>query len=174
MKFKKAAIIMTIVPAMFFAGCAKNEQQQQEQEQVASVANALNDSYAQAKANGYTGTYEEWVKLVELNQTNPQQAAAQAKSSGYDGFDMLMAGAMGMMLGNMMSKPSYNSYKSSSYYNDDRRAYGNGSAPARHTSSYVPSSSTTKATSSSGSFSKSSASTSVSRGGFGGAVSSGG
>lgn len=167
MQFKKAAIILTIVPAMFITGCEQSQQDVAVQK-AAETANALNESYAEAKKNGYTGTFEEWVKLVELNQTNPQQAQQQAKDSGFDGMDMLMAGAMGMMLGNMMSNGSMSSYRNSGYYDRDRRGYasgGSGYVAQKH--SYSSSNVTSRANAAK-------SSSSVSRGGFGGATSSGG
>lgn len=168
MKFKKAAIVMTIVPAMFIAGCSQPTQNAQitEEQKVAEVANTLNESYAKAKSEGYTGTYEDWVALLELHKTDPQQAAQQAANSGFNGMEMLMAGAMGMMLGNMLANNSVSNYRNSNYYRDDRKSYSSGYVPSAR--SYSSTSSTTRSTSAK------STSTSTSRGGFGGAVSSGG
>lgn len=182
MRISKKSIAMLIVPAFVLSsivGCSDGVTSQSDgvaktaDGAFVQVADNLNKSYQEAKANGYTGSYEDWVKLLELHQTNPQAASQQASQSGYNGFDMLMAGAMGMMIGNMMSNGSYNSYK------DRQRSYGS--------SAYVPPSSSrlnaartveskaVQASRSSVSRSTSSSrSVSVSRGGFGGAVSSGG
>lgn len=181
-RINKTLATMLVVPAFVLAGCSQSDNSVATQSGVAQtsdgayvqVADTLNKSYEEAKSNGYTGTYEDWVKLLELHQTNPQQAAQQAASNGFDGMDMLMAGAMGMMLGNMMSNGSYNSYRSSSYYDDDRKRRAAGGA------SYVykprsTMSSTTATRSQSATTSRSTVSRStVSRGGFGGARSTGG
>ena len=179
MKRLNKTIAMLIVPAFVFAGCSSQDSVATQDSSVAKtadgayvqVADTLNKSYEEAKANGYTGTYEDWVKLLELHQTNPQAASQQAASSGYSGMDMLMAGAMGMMLGNMMSNGSYNSYR-------DRQRSSGSSAYARPSASNLNAARATEskaqaARSSATSSSKSSTS-SASRGGFGGAVSSGG
>lgn len=146
--FKKA-IVMAIVPAFVLAGCAKVEESQPAvlyAEEVAASNAVLQESYNEAKAGGYTGTIEEWSKLVQLHQTNPQEAAQQASDSGYSGMEMLMAGAMGMMLGNMMAN------------NQSSRSYNSSTRAAQTSRSAQPAAK----------------SASVSRGGFGGAVSSGG
>ncbi|ADG59907.1 hypothetical protein Acj9p007 [Acinetobacter phage Acj9] len=175
---KKAAIALLIVPAFVMTGCSAPDDSVATAGSVAqtadgayvAVADNLNKSYEEAKSNGYTGTYEDWVKLLELHQTNPQQAAQQASSQGFDGMDMLMAGAMGMMLGNMMSNGSYNSYR------DRQRSYGS-SAYTRPSTSNLTSARQNVAKSQAASRSTSTASRSTSttsRGGFGGATSSGG
>ena len=179
MKRLNKTIAMLIVPAFVFAGCSSQDSVATQDSSVAKtadgayvqVADTLNKSYEEAKANGYTGTYEDWVKLLELHQTNPQAASQQAASSGYSGMDMLMAGAMGMMLGNMMSNGSYNSYR-------ERQRSSGSSAYVRPSASNLNAARATEskaqsARSSATSSSKSSTS-SASRGGFGGAVSSGG
>ena len=179
MKRLNKTIAMLIVPAFVFAGCSSQDSVATQDSSVAKtadgayvqVADTLNKSYEEAKANGYTGTYEDWVKLLELHQTNPQAASQQAASSGYSGMDMLMAGAMGMMLGNMMSNGSYNSYR-------DRQRSSGSSVYVRPSASNLNAARATEskaqsARSSATSSSKSSTS-GASRGGFGGAVSSGG
>lgn len=179
MKRLNKTIAMLIVPAFVFAGCSSQDSVATQDSSVAKtadgayvqVADTLNKSYEEAKANGYTGTYEDWVKLLELHQTNPQAASQQAASSGYSGMDMLMAGAMGMMLGNMMSNGSYNSYR-------ERQRSSGSSAYVRPSASNLNAARATEskaqlARSSATSSSKSSTS-GASRGGFGGAVSSGG
>jgi uncharacterized protein YgiB involved in biofilm formation len=182
MKCLNKTITMLIVPAFVFAGCSNQDSVATQDSGVVKtadgayvqVADTLNKSYEEAKANGYTGSYEDWVKLLELHQTNPQAASQQAASSGYSGMDMLMTGAMGMMIGNMMSNGSYNSYR------DRQRSYGSSAYvrpsasnlnSARSTESRAQAAARSSATSSSSSRSSVS---SVSRGGFGGAVSSGG
>lgn len=175
---KKAAIALLIVPAFAMVGCTPNDSvaskdgvAQTADGAYVAVADNLNKSYEEAKSNGYTGTYEDWVKLLELHQTDPQAASQQAAKSGYDGMDMLMAGAMGMMIGNMMSNGSYNSYR------ERQRSYGS-SAYVRPNPTHVSSARTSVAKSQSAartsSTSVSRSSSSTSRGGFGGAVSSGG
>lgn len=179
MKRLNKTIAMLIVPAFVFAGCSSQDSVATQDSSVAKtadgayvqVADTLNKSYEEAKANGYTGTYEDWVKLLELHQTNPQAASQQAASSGYSGMDMLMAGAMGIMLGNMMTNGSYNSYR-------DRQRSSGSSAYVRPSASNLNAARATEskaqsARSSATSSSKSSTS-GASRGGFGGAVSSGG
>lgn len=182
MNFKKSAITLLIVPAFVIGGCSQQSDTsvatkdgqvvQTENGDYVKIASALNDSYEQAKANGYTGTYEDWVKLLEMHQTNPQQAAQQAAQSGYDGMDMLMAGAMGMMLGNMMSSNSYSSYRSSSY----GRSYKGGYIPStpRATATRNVSKPAVRQTSSVTSKSSVTTRSSTTRGGFGGARSTGG
>lgn len=179
MKRLNKTIAMLIVPAFVFAGCSSQDSVATQDAGVAKtadgayvqVADTLNKSYEEAKANGYTGTYEDWVKLLELHQTNPQAASQQAASSGYSGMDVLMAGAMGMMVGNMMSNGSYNSYR-------DRQRSSGSSAYVRPSASNLNAARATEskaqsARSSATSSSKSSTSGAY-RGGFGGAVSSGG
>lgn len=173
MKLKKS-IVMLMVPAFVLAGCAKDDSvavasnvAQTPEGAFVQVADTLNKSYEEAKAKGYTGTYEDWVKLLELHKTDPAAATQAASNSGFSGMDMMMAGTMGMMLGNMMSNGSYNSFKSR------QQAMGSSAyvPPARNTlNSY-------RATESRAVSTKAAAvsrSTSTSRGGFGGAVSSGG
>lgn len=172
MNFKKTAIVMTIVPALFISACSSDpspEQVAQEKAEQLAVdgANAMNKSYEEAKAQGYTGTLEEWVALVKLNQTDPAAAQKQAESAGFSGMEMLMAGAMGMMIGNMLGNAMASKSYSSNYYDKDRRSYATGGTVATRS---APTSSSYRSNSSKSSSSMSSSS----RGGFGGAVSSGG
>lgn len=185
MKVKKS-IAMLIIPAFVIGttiGCSESGSGvatqsetvvQTPEGQFVQVADTLNKSYEQAKAGGYTGTYEEWVKLLELHQQNPQAASQQAQSQGFDGMNMLMAGAVGMMLGSMMSNNSFNSYKerqrsygSSAYVPANPNRVNSFRATESRAQSAVRSAQATSARASS-------SSGSVSRGGFGGAVSSGG
>lgn len=183
MKISKKTIALAIVPAFALVGCQPSDNSvatngsvtQNADGSYVQVADTLNRSYEEAKSNGYTGTYEDWVKLLELHQTNPQQAAQQAAQSGFNGMDMLMAGAMGMMLGNMMSNGSMNAYKSSSYYDDDRKRRASGSYVYSGRQTYsTPPRSTSASSQSYRSESRTVSRSTTTRGGFGGAVSTGG
>lgn len=180
MKYLNKTIAMLIVPAFVFAGCSSPDGADSVATQDSSVAktadgayvqvaDTLNKSYEEAKSNGYTGTYEDWVKLLELHQTNPQAASQQAADSGFSGMDMLMAGAMGMMLGNMLSNGSYKSYR------ERQQSYGSSAYSRPSTSNLNAARSTeSKAQATSRSSVNTTKSSGASRGGFGGAVSSGG
>lgn len=122
-KHLKKSIALTIVPAFVFVaiGCedASNETQRlavpnttaQEVVQVnedGSYSNtqAQNSSgqqlltaFEEAKASGYTGTLEDFVKLTDLYQTNPEQAQQVAQDSGFDGGDLLLGALAGAAIG---------------------------------------------------------------------------
>lgn len=70
----------------------------------------LNKSFEEAKANGYTGSLDDWIGLVQLSQTNPQQAQQVAQDSGFNGSEMLLGAlagaAVGAIAGNALSSRS--------------------------------------------------------------------
>lgn len=168
-QFKKAAIVMAIVPAFVFVGCAPSEQPVAAQGEVIQSENGaysqdtLNKAYEDAKAKGYTGTIEEFAALVQLHQTNPAAAQQQAADSGFSGMEMLMAGAAGAALGHMLANRSVDRDRSSSSF------VGSGGTAAT-TAALAANQNASRATSTAA---KASTAT-VSRGGFGGAVSAGG
>jgi hypothetical protein len=142
---------------MVISGCAQNndtavQQTELEMKQEQTVLK----SFQEAQASGFTGTLEDWQKIIEVHQTNPQAATELANSHGMS--NMIFAGlagaAMGALAANAMSASR------------DRRTASTGSsayvAPANRPNY---SRNTATATRSTGT---------VARGGFGGAVSSGG
>lgn len=114
---KKSLITLAIVPIFALSACTQEEEQQTyavpsspsvTQTADGSLAQTpLIDSYEQAKAQGYTGTLNEWVQLSKLYETNPRQAQEVAADSGFSGGEMflgaLAGAAIGAMAGNAMS-----------------------------------------------------------------------
>lgn len=114
---KNRVIPLVLVPIFALAACSNEEPARvavpSEPEQVIQNAdgsystNPLLDSYQQAKAQGYTGTLDEWVQLSQLYETNPQQAQEVAQQSGFSGGDMflgaLAGAAVGALAANAMS-----------------------------------------------------------------------
>lgn len=114
---KKHLITLAIVPLFALSACTQEEEQQtyavSNDPSVTQTADgslgqtSLLESYEQAKAQGYSGSVEEWASLSKLYETNPQQAQQVASNSGFSGGEMLLAGlagaAMGAMAGNAMA-----------------------------------------------------------------------
>lgn len=210
---KNRIIPLVLVPIFALAACSQSTEPEQiavpnDSDKVilnsdgSMSQNALLDSYNQAKAQGYTGTLDQWSELSRLYETNPQQAQQVAQESGFSGGEMMMGAlagaAMGALAANAMSSRTQmasNSYSSQRANNATNYAYSQpynreeekdrrtttGAAPivtggtsTTRPSSPVPSVSTPRPAAVSAPVSRSSSFTSVSRGGFGGAVSSGG
>ncbi|HFG7030331.1 TPA: hypothetical protein ACGIK9_002816 [Acinetobacter baumannii] len=164
----------------------------------------LKDAYNEAKSKGYKGSYDDFIALSKLHETEPEQAERKAAESGYSGGTLALAALAGVALGSMAANSSASNYNSSSSYSQqrvnnannyaysqpdqrekDRRSsyvgtstYSGSSTTRPRSDSYNNSSNTSARSSSSYSSSSSSRATasygSVARGGFGGAVSSGG
>lgn len=161
---KNRVIPLVLVPIFALAACSNEEPARvavpSEPEQVVQNAdgsystNPLLDSYQQAKAQGYTGTLDEWAQLSKLYETNPQQAQEVAQQSGFSGGDMflgaLAGAAVGALAANAMSSKTNmasNTY-SAQRVNDrtnyaysqpadrerDRRTTGSGYVPGAGTS----------------------------------------
>lgn len=159
-------------------------------------------SYRDAKAEGYTGSLEDWAKLTKLYEKDPEEAQRVVQQSGFDGGDMLLAGIAGAYIGSLSSnsngyhyqRPTHTTHvvHKTKYVTVREKEKKNTSATAAYvprptstTRSSAPTSYTSKTTTtttsykpsssvSSSSSSSRSSFTSVSRGGFGGARSSGG
>lgn len=93
-------------------------------------ADKLLASYDEAKSKGYTGSLDEWIALVQLHETNPEQAQAQAEDSGFSGGAMLMGALAGAAVGAMLASSSNsrsglasNSYSAQRYNNSNNYAY---------------------------------------------------
>lgn len=184
--FLKKSIVLSIVPVFVLAGCSNNEDQarlavpntdsevsvnqdgsytQAEMPSDGIDAAPLEDenaqkllsSYDEAKEKGYTGTLDEWIALVQLHETNPEAAQAQAKDSGFDGGDVLMGALAGAAVGAMLASSSgtrsglaSNSYSAQRYNNTNNYAYSRPKEEERRSSggSTYAGSATTAATSS--------------------------
>lgn len=107
---KNRIIPLVLVPIFALAACSQNS----EPDQVAVPTdsdkvilnsdgsmshNPLLDSYNQAKAQGYTGTLDQWTELSKLYETNPQQAQQVAQESGFSGGEVLMGALAGAAMG---------------------------------------------------------------------------
>lgn len=155
-KHFKKSIVLSIVPVFVLAGCSSNEDQARlavpntesevtlnndgsySQEVAADAApssetenaDKLLASYDEAKSKGYTGSLDEWIALVQLHETNPEQAQAQAEDSGFSGGAMLMGALAGAAVGAMLASSSNsrsglasNSYSAQRYNNSNNYAY---------------------------------------------------
>lgn len=153
-------------------------------------------SFDEAQAKGYTGTMDEWIALVQMHETNPEQAQAEAEESGFSGGSLLMGALAGAAVGALLASSASsrsglasNSYSAQRYNNNTKYAYsrpkdeqqntssggGGGGAAAAAVAARSNANSTTARSSSSSATPRATTSySSVSRGGFGGAVSSGG
>ena len=90
----------------------------------------LLDSYNEAKANGYTGSMDDWIALVQLHETNPEEAQAKAEESGFSGGAMIMGALAGAAVGAMLASSSNSrsglassSYSAQRYNNTNNYAY---------------------------------------------------
>ena len=145
-KHFKKSIVLSIVPVFVLAGCSSNEDQARlavpnnESEVVVnndgsysqevaiaeqgSTENAqkLLDSYKEAKANGYSGSMDDWIALVQLHETNPEEAQAKAEESGFSGGAVIM-GALLASSSNSRSGLANSSYSAQRYNNTNNYAY---------------------------------------------------
>lgn len=174
-KFNKAFTLL-LVP-FFVVGCSADNSEFQQpvfedssgqsvvvDDQGALKITQLQQSYEKAKADGYTGTIEEYNKLVDLVKSDPVAAQQQADNSGFSGSSVALAALAGMVAGNSVGRSNYaNQYGGSSGFAASQNTYRSNYA-ARPTPTTV-----TRSTSS-----VSRSTSAVSRGGFGGSVSSGG
>ena len=173
-KFNKAFTLM-LVP-FFAVGCSADKSEFQQpifeesagtpvvvDDQGALKISQLQQSYEKAKADGYTGTIEEYNKLVDLVKSDPVVAQQQAEDSGFSGSSVALAALAGMVAGNSVGRSNYaNQYGGSSGFAASQNTYRSNYA-ARPTPTTV-----TRSTSS-----VSRSTSAVSRGGFGGSVSGG-
>lgn len=152
--FKKS-IVLSIVPVFVLAGCSSNEDQARlavpSGETAVSVnddgsysqaviddaapgsaenAQKLLDSYKEAKANNYTGSMDDWIALVQLHETNPEEAQAKAEESGFSGGAMIMGALAGAAVGAMLASSANSrsglassSYSAQRYNNTNNYAY---------------------------------------------------
>ena len=138
---KNRIIPLVLVPIFALAACSQSTEPEQiavpnDSDKVilnsdgSMSQNALLDSYNQAKAQGYTGTLDQWSELSRLYETNPQQAQQVAQESGFSGGEMLMGAlagaAIGALAANAMSSRTQmasNSYSSQRANNATNYAY---------------------------------------------------
>lgn len=166
-KFNKAFTLL-LVP-FFVVGCSADKSEFQQpvfedsggapivDDQGALKINQLQQSYEKAKANGYTGTIEEYNQLVDLAKTDPVAAQQQAESSGFSGSSVALAALAGMVAGNSIGRSNYaNQYGGSSGFAASQNTHR-----SNYTARPKPTPSVSRST------------TVVSRGGFGGSVSGG-
>lgn len=172
-KFNKAFTLL-LVP-FFVVGCSADNSEFQQpvfedssgqsvvvDDQGALKISQLQQSYEKAKAAGYTGTIEEYNKLVDLVKSDPVVAQQQAEDSGFSGSGVALAALAGMVAGNSVGRSNYaNQYGGSSGFAASQNTYRSNYA-AR------PTPTVTRSTSS-----VSRSTSAVSRGGFGGSVSGG-
>ena len=172
MNIKKTAITMILVPSIVITGlygCAKSDSTVAQE----VTTNPISQSYEQAKANGYTGTEQEWEKLLALYNTNPQAAKEEASQFGLS--EVLLASVAGAALGALLgSQVQQNSMKREEEKRRANTGYVNTNTAATANRSSYSSTTGSKPATSSVSLAKAPSTTSVARGGFGGAVSSGG
>ena len=182
-KFNKAFTLM-LVP-LFVVGCSadKSEFQQPSFEDSAGTPVVVDDqgalkisqlqqSYEKAKADGYTGTIEDYNKLVDLVKSDPVVAQQQAENSGFSGSSVALAALAGMVAGNSIGRSNYaNQYGGSSGFAASQNAYRSNYSSRPTPTSNVTRTTTTRSTTS---VTPKATTTAVSRGGFGGSVSSGG
>ncbi|QIC71766.1 MULTISPECIES: hypothetical protein [Acinetobacter] len=158
-KHFKKSIVLSIVPVFVLAGCSSNDDHARlavpntESEvmvnddgsytqEVAAIdengidaapddnADKLLASYDEAKSKGYTGSLDDWIALVQLHDTNPEQAQAQAEESGFSGGTVLMGALAGAAVGAMLASSSNSrsglansSYSAQRYNNANNYAY---------------------------------------------------
>ena len=123
---KKNSIALMIVPIFALTACddTTNYESVATPQNEAIVKNeegfystVVLDSYQKAQADGYTGTVDDWIKLVSLYETNPQQAQAEASESGFSGGEMLLGALAGAAIGGLLanSMSSKNNMASNTY-----------------------------------------------------------
>lgn len=175
-KFNKAFTLM-LVP-FFVVGCSSDKSEFSQpmfedsagtpvvvDDQGALKIDQLQQSYEKAKADGYTGTIEEYNKLVDLVKSDPVVAQQQAESSGFSGSTVALAALAGMVAGNSVGRSNYaNQYGGSSGFAASQNTYRSNYTARPTTVSRSVQTSTPRVTSNT---------TAVSRGGFGGSVSGG-
>lgn len=121
---KKKSVALFLIPLFVLTACSgENEEkyaQAAPQDSNVNVNNEgfyttedlakLNESYEKAQANGYKGSLDDWIALVQLSQSNPQQAQQVAQDSGFSGGEMLLGAlagaAVGAIAGNALSSRS--------------------------------------------------------------------
>lgn len=158
-KHFKKSIVLSIVPVFVLAGCSSNDDHARlavpntESEvmvnddgsytqEVAAIdengidaapddnADKLLASYDEAKSKGYTGSLDDWIALVQLHETNPEEAQAKAEESGFSGGAMIMGALAGAAVGAMLASSSNSrsglassSYSAQRYNNTNNYAY---------------------------------------------------
>lgn len=203
----KKKIALALVPLFALSACssdidsnssgvASTNQTEVTQNDEGFYQNQLMNSYSDAVKNGYTGSFDDWIALVKLNETNPTAANEQAAASGFSGGEVLLGAIAGAAVGamaasamNNRSNMSNNSYSAQRSNNSNNYAYSqplNRQEERRNSSGGVTSAAMVNSNSRPTSNVTSSnnrqvtrttaarSTTTVSRGGFGGAVSSGG
>lgn len=111
----KGKIVLSLVPLFALGGCAPDnsntgvasqDSYSQVDENGFYSNNEIQQSYDKARESGYTGSMDDWVKLIELSDSNPSQAAQQAADSGFSGGEMLLGALTGAALGAVMANAS--------------------------------------------------------------------
>jgi hypothetical protein len=141
---KKKSVALFLIPLFVLTACGgENEEkyaQAAPQDSNVNVNNEgfyttedlakLNESYEKAQANGYKGSLDDWIALVQLSQSNPQQAQQVAQESGFSGGEMLLGAlagaAVGAIAGNALSSRSNmanNTYSAQRMNNNTNYAY---------------------------------------------------
>ncbi len=183
-KFNKALTLL-LVP-FFVVGCSADKSEFQQpvfedssgqsvvvDDEGALKISQLQQSYEKAKADGYTGTIEEYNKLVDLVKSDPVAAQQQAEDSGFSGSSVALAALAGMVAGNSIGRSSYaNQYGGSSGFAASQNTYRSNYAARPKPTSNVTRTTTTRSTTSV-TPRATTTTTAVSRGGFGGSVSGG-
>jgi hypothetical protein len=208
----KKSIVLSILPIFALASCSKAPEEQSVDRYTSPAPESgvvengdgsyskdadqlLQQSYEQAKASGYKGSYDEWVEISKLQETNPKLAQEKAESNGFSGGEMMLAALAGMAIGGLAAK-AYNgsdntsrshsqqrlnnttNYASVQKYNEDKNrrdsSYGStgtafaGGSVAANSNKKSSVSLSKKGNSASGAFRSSG--TAVVRGGFGGSA----
>lgn len=155
-KHFKKSIVLSIVPVFVLAGCSSNEEQARlaipnDESQVvlnndgsysqqdginetvpdsADNAQRLLNNYKEAKANGYSGSMDDWIAVLQLHETNPEEAQAKAEEAGFSGGAMVMGVLAGAAVGALMASSSNSrtglassSYSAQRYNNTNNYAY---------------------------------------------------
>lgn len=77
-------------------------------------------SFNDARAQGFNGTYEEWVEISKLHETDPAAAQSRAEDNGFSGGEMLFAALAGMALGGLAAKAFNGKDNTSRSYSQQR------------------------------------------------------
>lgn len=142
---KKKSVALFLVPLFVLTACGGGENEEKYAQAAPQDSNVnvnnegfyttedlakLNESYEKAQANGYKGSLDDWIALVQLSQSNPQQAQQVAQESGFSGGEMLLGAlagaAFGSIAGNALSSRSNmanNTYSAQRMNNNTNYAY---------------------------------------------------
>lgn len=91
-----------------------------DESKVAAADEQLTKSFNDARAQGFNGTYEEWVEISKLHETDPAAAQSRAEDNGFSGGEMLFAALAGVALGGLAAKAFSGKDNTSRSYSQQR------------------------------------------------------